>query len=129
MTMLDLPGQPTLDKVGLSDDLVKTGRDVAETMVELFADLPPGHEFFEQFSFISSDDLPEFEALLSRTGKEGVTISPDDRARLMTLPLKLIDARHRLGLLNDAFKQRVLEARKALRESDDPAIKNGIAEL
>jgi len=26
--------------------------------VELFADLPPGHPFFEQYSFISDDDLP-----------------------------------------------------------------------
>lgn len=116
-----------LDKVGLSDELYQTGRHLAEMMIELFADLPPGHEFFEQFSFISSDELPEFEALLSRTGKEGVQVAPADRARLMTLPFKLIDARHRLGLLNDQLKQRVLEARQALRESDDPAIKQGIA--
>src|SRR5262249_919531 len=39
-----------LDKVGLTDDLVEAGRDVAATMVEIFADLPPDHEFFEQHS-------------------------------------------------------------------------------
>ena len=46
--------------------LSRMGRQIAETMVELFADLPPGHPFFEQFSFISADDLPEFRALLAR---------------------------------------------------------------
>ena len=45
------------------------GRQIAETMVELFADLPAGHPFFEQFSFIDADDLPEFRNLLARIGK------------------------------------------------------------
>ncbi len=31
-----------LSKVGLIDDLVDAGKEVAETMVELFADLPSG---------------------------------------------------------------------------------------
>jgi ABC-type multidrug transport system fused ATPase/permease subunit len=115
-----------LDRVGLTDELVKAGREVAETMVELFADLPPGHEFFEQFSFISYEDLPEFQALLQRTGRPGAVIEGADRARLMTLPFKLIQTRHRLDLLDDKLKQRILEARKALRESDDPRLKAGI---
>ena len=55
-----------LDKVGLTDDLVEAGRQVAATMIEMFADLPPDHEFFEQFSFISANDLPEFAAILGR---------------------------------------------------------------
>ncbi len=53
-----------LDKAGLTDDLVEVGREVAATMTEMFADLPPEHEFFEQFSFISAGDLPEFAAIL-----------------------------------------------------------------
>ena len=54
-----------LDKVGLTEDLIEAGRQVAATMTEMFADLPPDHEFFEQFSFISAEDLPEFAAILS----------------------------------------------------------------
>ena len=50
-----------LDKVGLTETFLEIGAKVAETMIELFADLPPGHEFFEQFSFISSDELPDFQ--------------------------------------------------------------------
>jgi putative ABC transport system ATP-binding protein len=114
-----------LDKVGLTEDLVEIGREVATTMIELFADLPPGHEFFEQFSFISSEDLPEFQALLSRV--EGrATMLPEDRARLLTLPFKLIEARHRLGLLDDRIKARVLEARRVFREELPPSAHSAI---
>ncbi|HEX2115651.1 MAG TPA: ATP-binding cassette domain-containing protein, partial [Alphaproteobacteria bacterium] len=114
-----------LDKVGLTEDLVEVGREVATTMIELFADLPPGHEFFEQFSFISSEDLPEFQALLGRV--DGRTaMAPGDRARLLTLPFKLIEARHRLGLLDDSIKARVLEARRIFREELPESARNAI---
>ena len=46
-----------LDKVGLTEDLISTGRKVAETMVELFAD-PDGDGFF----YAGSDA----EALIAR---------------------------------------------------------------
>jgi putative ABC transport system ATP-binding protein len=102
-----------LDKVGLTADLAIMGAEVAQTMIELFADLPPDHQFFEQYSFISAGDLPEFQAILARAGKAGPgSLKPDDRAKLLSLPFKLIAARHRLGLLDDAFMARILEARK-----------------
>jgi ABC-type multidrug transport system ATPase subunit len=113
-----------LDKVGLTDDLVAIGREVAATMIEIFADLPPGHEFFEQFSFIASEDLPEFQALLSRIDGKGMT--PADRARLLTLPFKLIEGRHRLGLIDDALKARILEARRVFREDLPEDARSGI---
>ena len=102
-----------LDKLGLTDDLLEMGRKVAETMVELFAGLAPGHEFFEQFGFISSEDLPEFQALLSRAGKVKLEDLPaEDRTRLLSLPFKLVVARHRLGLIDEAFQKRIVEARR-----------------
>ena len=42
--------------------LAGVGLELANTMVELFADLPPDHEYFTQYSFIGSDDLPELQA-------------------------------------------------------------------
>ncbi len=110
-----------LDETGLGAELPIMGRKVAETMVELFADLPVGHEFFDRFSFIAADDLPVFQTVLARTvplpdGSLPADISAEDRARLASLPLKLVDARHRLGLIDKAFKNRALAARKALRE-------------
>ncbi len=106
-----------LDKVGLTDDFIRIGRDVAATMVELFKDLPPDHEFFAQYAFISADDLPEFQTLLQRADRLGLEgMEPDDRSRFLDLPFKLIPARHRLGMIEEDLQIRILEARKAFRE-------------
>jgi putative ABC transport system ATP-binding protein len=101
-----------LRETGLADDLLKMGHKLAETMVELFSGLPPGHEFFERFSFIKQDDLPEVKAVLGRVTESGLEgIEEADRDMLLALPFKMIPARHRLGLLDEAFEARVLQAR------------------
>ncbi|GHD39372.1 hypothetical protein GCM10017083_01150 [Thalassobaculum fulvum] len=118
----------TLDSVGLTDDFLTMGRDMAATMVELFADLPADHEFFAQFSFISPDDLPEFQALVTRTDRGGLeNLSEEDRTRLLSLPFKLVQARHRLGLLDAAMQARILEARRAFAENLPPELEGAVA--
>lgn len=111
--------QRVLGEQGLTDDFLRMGREIAETMVELFADLPPGHPFFEQFSFIAAEDLPEFRVMVARiAGKGGAeNVSADDRARLMALPFPYIEARHRLGLVSEEMQARLLKARAALAEA------------
>jgi putative ABC transport system ATP-binding protein len=110
-----------LTKVGLLEDLIAAGREVAETMVEIFADLPPDHAFFEQYSFISAGDLPHFAAIVSRIAKGGVAaLGRDDRARLLSLPFKLIPARHRLDVIDAAMQARLLEARRVFRADLPP---------
>ncbi len=110
-----------LAKAGLTDAMVEAGREVAETMVELFADLPPDHAFFEQFSFIGANDLPEFAAILGRVGNGGTAaLPPEDRTKLLSLPFKLIPARHRLDVLDQAMQQRLLEARRIFRADLPP---------
>ncbi|HTQ34955.1 MAG TPA: ABC transporter ATP-binding protein [Stellaceae bacterium] len=105
-----------LDNAGLTDDLVEAGREAAATMVEIFADLPPDHEFFEQYSFISADDLPDFKALLAAIDGAAVkSLSEEQRVKLLSLPLKLIAARHRLDVIDEAMQQRLLEARRIFR--------------
>ena len=97
---------------GLDELLLRTGHKVAETMVEPFG-LPPGHEFFAQYSFINQDDLPEFQAILKRVGEVGLKgLAAEERQALLALPFKLIAARHRLGLIDESFEARVLEARR-----------------
>jgi putative ABC transport system ATP-binding protein len=82
----------------------------------LFADLPAEHEFFEQYSFISSADLPEFRAILGRIGRGGAeALSAADRTKLLSLPFKLIPARHRLDVIDEALQARLLEARQRFR--------------
>jgi putative ABC transport system ATP-binding protein len=110
-----------LAKVGLVEDLVAAGRQVAETMVELFADLPPDHAFFEQYSFIDANDLQEFVAILGRAEKAGTAgLAKPDRTRLLSLPFKLIPARHRLDVIDEAMQRRLLAARRVFH-ADLPA--------
>lgn len=119
--------QAVLEKTGLTADMLRIGHQVAETMVELFADLPPTHEFFQQFSFISAEELPDVKALLQRVDKEKLSEArPEDRLRLLSLPFKLIEARHRLGLVDADMRARLLEARRVFAAELPEALKKAI---
>ena len=116
-----------LDKVGLTQDLIATGLKIAETMLELFADLAPGHEFFDQFSFIAHDELPDYRAILNRAGQAGAgRLKPADRTRLIALPFRLVETRHRLGLIDDGLRRRVVEARAVFRADLPEPLRSGI---
>jgi ABC-type multidrug transport system fused ATPase/permease subunit len=109
--------QRVLDKVGLTDDLIEAGRQVAATMMEIFADLPPNHEFFDQYSFIGAGDLPEFKTILGAIDAgHANALTPAQRHKLLSLPFKLVAARHRLDVLDESMQQRLLEARHVFRE-------------
>ena len=106
-----------LDDVGLMDDFVDIGRNVASVMVDLFADVAPGSELFEQFSFISAEDLPEFRSLLARTESERASDLEDaDRTMFLSLTFKLVPARHRLGLIDEPMQERLVLARRRFSE-------------
>jgi putative ABC transport system ATP-binding protein len=116
-----------LDKVGLTGTMLMMGREAASIMVELFAELASGHEFFEQFSFINSDDMPEFQALLGRVGKGSLDdIKAEDRTRLLNLPFRLIQARHRLDLIDESFQHRIVEARQVFARDLPEALKGAV---
>jgi putative ABC transport system ATP-binding protein len=103
---------------------------VAETMVELFADIEPGHELMEQFSFIAADDLPDFQVLLARIDRGGqglADLNMEDSRRLLSLPFRLIPARHRLGLVDEVMQQRLLEARISFAEHLPDALRDSVA--
>jgi putative ABC transport system ATP-binding protein len=108
----------TLRGIGLGDDLVNMGRKIAETMVEIFADLPPGHPFFEQYAFMSFDDLPMYRELMQRTGRLAIDqIKREDRYRFVRLTFPYIEARHRLDLIDAEMEEKLLQGRHALAEN------------
>lgn len=115
-----------LDMAGLTDDMLEAGRQLASTMVEIFADLPPGHEFFERFSFIGHEDLPEYQSLLTRIGRDGTAgLRDEERTMLLSLPFKLVPARHRLGVIDD-MKDRLLEARRIFAGNLPPELAGSV---
>ena len=116
-----------LEAEGLVPHLLEAGRTVAATMIELFSGLPPGHSAFERFSFIDADDLPEYQAVLDRAAQDGLdALVPDDRRRLLSLPFLLQPARHRLGVVDDDLRTRLLAARRRFAASMPEALRDAI---
>ena len=116
-----------LDDSGLSNDLLKVGHKLAETMLELFSDLPPGHELFERFSFIAYDDLPEVKDIVSQVAASGLDrLTETGRNRLLGLPFKLIVTKHRLGLIDEALELRILQARQQFAANLPPTMRSAI---
>ena len=111
--VLDVLGQ-----VELTDDLLRIGNEAAALMVELFADVEPGDPMFEQYGFIKAEALPDYQTILTKMARGSAdSLSEQERAMLLAIPFKLIPARHRLGLITDDIRERVVQARKIFREN------------
>ena len=112
---------------GLTEPLLNAGYQVAATMIELFADLPPDHEFFQQFSFISSENLPDYQKILSRVDRDHLEdLEPEDRTLLLSLPFLIIPARHRLGIIDEQMQAKILSARKVFSDEFPDNLKGAI---
>ncbi len=116
-----------LDRVGLTDAFVAAGLKIAETMLELFADLPPDHAFFEQYSFISAEDLPDYEQIALRARKGIGTLEAEERLRLLALPFRVVVERHRLGVIDEEMQARILEARRVFAAGLPAALAGAVA--
>jgi putative ABC transport system ATP-binding protein len=104
-----------LDETKLTEDFLAAGKQIIETMLDLFSDVEPDSELFEQFSFIKADDLADFHQLKIRVNEQPISnISFEDTILILSMPFKLIVARHRLGLIDDSIQQRILTARKLI---------------
>ena len=104
-----------MEATGLSQSLSRMGLQIARTMVEIFADLEPGHPFFEQFSFIDAEELPRYKGLVAQADKLGLEALPDEQSRqLKRLPLAYVEARHRLELIGPEVERLVVQTRHEL---------------
>ena len=101
----------------LEGALFEMGKNVAETTLELFGDLDIEDPFFDQLTYMSADELPEYKEILSRIGsKPSSEISKKDYNLIMRLPLAYTEEQNRLGLLPDDLKDKILDARRNLRK-------------
>jgi ABC-type multidrug transport system fused ATPase/permease subunit len=110
-------------EVGMRDPLLSLGAEVAREMVEIFKDIPADHELFANFSLITASELPEYTPLAARLERTTPgALTQEDQRRLITLALRLIPARHRLGRIDEEFMARVVAARKRFAETLPPAL-------
>jgi putative ABC transport system ATP-binding protein len=105
-----------LRDVGLLDALYAMGAEVAGMMLDIFADVAPDSALFDQYSFISAVDLPEFRQMLKRVAKGKLGSMPvENKARLLDLTFRLVSSQHRLGVVDDAMQRKILAARAEVR--------------
>lgn len=117
-----------LDRLDMTEEMISMGFRAAKIMVDLFQDAPPSPEFFERFSFISADELPEVQAVIRRVEGESLQEADEaDRTALLSLPFKLIPARHRLGLCTPDQMQRFLLVRREFATNLPDDLKGAIA--
>ncbi len=101
-----------LDAHHLHKPMYEMGIEMAATAIELFADLEPGHPFFEQLSFMSAEEMPDYQIALNRlkgVGFDDVELA--DKQMFIRLTFDYIEPRHRLGLLDDERRAMLLDAR------------------
>ncbi|WP_460451224.1 cyclic nucleotide-binding domain-containing protein [Alsobacter sp. SYSU BS001988] len=101
-----------LARLGLREALEDVGLGLAATLVEIFADLGPESLLFQRFSFVSADALDDYRRGLARARAGRRT--DEDRLAQLRLALRYSEPQHRLGLLGDDLKARILAARPAM---------------
>ncbi|MCO5062852.1 MAG: ABC transporter ATP-binding protein/permease [Rhizobiaceae bacterium] len=116
-----------LKESGLGERLYEMGIDIAEQAIELFADLPPDHPFFQQLTFMTPEEIPAFQALLQKVkGKKIASVSAEDRAAIISLSFAYIEPRHRFGLLTDELMQKIVEVRETFYRNLPVSLKGAI---
>ncbi len=117
-----------LDELALTKPLDDAAISTATTMIELFSDFPPGHEFFERYSFIDADNLVHLKRIMGLISNNTTIdeLSIDDRKLIRSLPYKLVNGRHRIGVLNEIDKESVLTLRHKFAQKLDASSRSEI---
>jgi ABC-type multidrug transport system fused ATPase/permease subunit len=106
-----------LEAEGLVRPLTEIGLSVARSMVEIFADLPNDHSLFDAYSLFQASERGYFEDLVVRLPNAARLrrgpAGQRDRTRLIGLALRYSESRHRFGLIDEAFEERLVRARRS----------------
>jgi putative ABC transport system ATP-binding protein len=106
-----------LAEVDLEGTLTSKGLEMAETTMGLFADLPPDHELFDQLTFMDGDRFPRYQAILRKVKQTGVaSLDAGERLALIELVFDYIEPQHRMGLVDDELKEKILQGRRLFKQ-------------
>jgi putative ABC transport system ATP-binding protein len=114
-------------KNGLDRMLYNMGYEIAQNTVELFSGLPPDHPFFQQLTFMTADDIPEYQLLLQKLkGRDYGSLSDEERSSMIRLAFFYIEPRHRFGLLTEDMMAKIVEVRRQFYENMPEDLKGSI---
>ncbi|NMM44730.1 cyclic nucleotide-binding domain-containing protein [Rhodospirillaceae bacterium KN72] len=107
-----------MKKHELLKEFYDIGLRIAGLMVDLFKDVPPGHPFFDQYSFVNEELLPELKMIVRKADQENGAgdVTEEERRLITSLPFSLTVQRHRLGVIDETMQRRLVALRKDLRD-------------
>ena len=110
---------------GLDERLFVMGRQIAETLVEIFGDLSADNPLLDDIDLMSPEDVDRYRAALRRVDGEG---KRDDRDRhaFQRLAFGYVEPRHRLGLLDANLQQAIVAARDHFSDGLGPDLSGAV---
>ncbi|WAJ28082.1 ABC transporter transmembrane domain-containing protein [Antarcticirhabdus aurantiaca] len=127
-TLMGGHARAVIGEAGLREPLFAIGREIAETMIDIFGDLEPGSPLLRRIVIMRSDELDDYRQILMRTEGRALTeMAEADRVALFRLALNYIEPRHRLGLVDAALQARIIEARRLFQRNATPDVTSAVA--
>jgi len=107
----------TIADTGLEPKLFAMGRQIAETLIDLFGDLAPDNPLLERMDLMQAEEIDRYRGVLRRVDNAAdADVDPADRQALLKLAFGYVEPRHRLGLLDDDLQAAIIAARQVFRE-------------
>ncbi|WP_181832769.1 ABC transporter transmembrane domain-containing protein [Bosea caraganae] len=106
-----------LQAEALIEPLAEVGARIVSTVVEIFEGLPQGHALFERYAFGASFDLEKLNELAATLAKQDMRqpLDPETERDLVALALGYIEPKHRLNLVGEPLRRRLLRARASFK--------------
>jgi putative ABC transport system ATP-binding protein len=116
-----------LKTTGLDQDLYHLGLEIAANVVEILGDLTPDHAFFQQLSFMTAEEIPDYRGLLQIVkDKPFSAVAPADASRILALSFGYSEPRYRFGILETELMKRLVEGRKVFHRDLPKTLKDSI---
>ncbi|MBP0617190.1 ABC transporter ATP-binding protein [Jiella mangrovi] len=117
--------QAVLKTTGLDEKLFVMGRQIAETLIEIFGDLSADNPLLDDIDLMSPEDVDLYRAALRRIDGEAKRDDKDRRA-FQRLALNYVEPRHRLGLLDADMQKAIVAAREHFADGLGPDLAGAV---
>jgi putative ABC transport system ATP-binding protein len=119
--------QSVLKATGLDEALYRLGLEIAANVIEILGELPPDHSFFQQWMFMTAEEIPEYRALLQKVkDKPFAAVAAADASKIIGLSFSYSEPRYRFGILDAELMKKVVEGRKMFHRDLPDTLKDAI---
>jgi putative ABC transport system ATP-binding protein len=107
-----------LEAEGLTMPMARIGIRMAETIVEVLGQLAPGHPLIERFTLPGAGDVETLSRQLGGvTMTDGaIKLSDELISVFIGYAMSYVEPRHRLAVVDELFRRRVLRTRESFRK-------------